>query len=141
MDDKKITEYILAHPSKGRTAIATSLNISESKARRMIDKLRAPKKKSGSKIKPKAVTMDDFREELDVPYLIRKHIQYLPDDGAFPDAEFRDLCGANPARWRQGAQQEEFRQYQFQHKGRTYWADPQFCNRVENLKRGRWEDE
>ena len=142
MDRREIEDYIKNNPGDSRAKLAKRFKIHESAARRIRDKVLGKVRaiKRSSTVKPRGVALGAFRDALDVPHIIRQHTKDLSRSEAYADADFRDLCGVNSGKWRAGADLEEFARFQFSHKGRMYWAHPSFVEKIELLKRGRWDD-
>ena len=91
------------------------------------------KKSSSAKSKMIGMTKTQFREKYDFNTKIRKAIvegiKLLSDgqgDKIVPDSEFRvELCGNVAANgFRQIANEEKFRKYQFRSKGEIFWSTP-----------------
>jgi len=118
--DQRIRDCLAKHPewANYRIASATDTVVAEVAAARGE---RSPA--TTPQVKPRGITLEQFRAKYDVRERIRAGIKALAGV-CMSDPEFREACGILPQDWRRFADLDEFEAYRWRFKGVLYWAQP-----------------
>jgi len=89
--------------------------------------------------KKTVVSLDDFRSQFDsytrTREAIQRGLEQLEENSVVRDTDFRqEFCGLAPANgWRQVAEEEQFRKYQFLCGGKIWWGTPNTVKKAINM--------
>lgn len=124
-DDKSLVQYIKSKPGINSRQLSKRLKLPASEAHRLLalaSGTQLTKSSSLSRAAFQAMYDHDTRQR----ECIRAGVKSLTNpDEIVEEAEFRKRCSAHTNRFRQVAEEAEFRPYQFMAGGKVHWAHPE----------------